>query len=228
MSKRKIGRHVISLEQLFTMSFVPPRVARSKRLADIVISLLLLAVTAPLWPLIALAIRLDSPGPVLFRQLRVGRAMPDRTELFMMLKFRSMRADAERGTGAVWATQCDPRITPVGWFLRKTRLDEVPQLLNVLKGQMSIVGPRPERPGLYKKLDQAVPFFADRTVGIRPGITGLSQVSQGYDTSIDDVRRKLGYDAAYAMRLTSLGAWLFADLTIMLRTVIVMVGGRGQ
>ncbi len=228
MSKRKLDRHAISLEQLFAMSFVPARVARSKRVADIAIALVLFVLTAPLWPLIALAIRLDSPGPVLFRQLRVGRAMPDRTELFMMMKFRSMCADAESGTGAVWATSRDPRITRVGWLLRKTRLDEIPQLLNVLMGQMSIVGPRPERPGLYSKLDQAVPFFADRTVGIRPGITGLSQVSQGYDTSVDDVRRKLGFDAAYAMRLTSLGSWMLTDLAIMLRTFTVMVSGRGQ
>lgn len=210
------------------MSFVPTNVARAKRAVDVVFALLALIATAPLWPLIALAIRLDSPGPVVFRQMRVGRAMPDRTEIFMMMKFRSMRADAERATGAVWAAKRDPRITRVGWFLRKTRLDEIPQLLNVLVGDMAIVGPRPERPGLYKKLEAAVPFFADRTVGIRPGITGLSQVSQGYDSDLDDVRRKLGYDSAYAMRLISLRGWMTADLSIMVRTVTVMVSGRGQ
>jgi lipopolysaccharide/colanic/teichoic acid biosynthesis glycosyltransferase len=145
-----------------------------------------------------------------------------------MWKFRSMRADAERASGAVWATKRDPRVTRVGWFLRKTRLDELPQLVNVLKGDMSIVGPRPERPGFYGRLERAIPFFAERTVGLRPGITGFAQVRQGYDTCIEDVRRKVGFDHAYAMRLTSLGAWLATDLGIMLKTVMVMVTGRGQ
>ncbi len=207
---------------------IPAAVAVAKRSFDIAVALLALLITAPLWPLIALAIRLDSPGPVVFRQLRVGRAGARRTELFEMWKFRSMRVDAERLSGAVWASKRDPRITGVGWLLRKTRLDELPQLVNVLRGDMSIVGPRPERPGFYGRLEQAIPFFAERTCGLRPGITGLAQVRQGYDTCIDDVRRKVGFDHAYAMRLTGLGTWFLADFGIALRTVMVMVTGRGQ
>lgn len=207
---------------------LPATVAVAKRCFDIAVALLALAITAPLWPLLALAIRLDSPGPVIFRQLRVGRAGARRTELFEMWKFRSMRVDAERLSGAVWASKRDPRVTSIGWLLRKTRLDELPQLVNVLRGDMSIVGPRPERPGFYGRLEQAIPFFADRTCGLRPGITGLAQVRQGYDTCIDDVRRKVGFDHAYAMRLTGLGTWFLADFGIAFRTVAVMVTGRGQ
>lgn len=207
---------------------VPTAVAACKRAFDIAVALVGIAVAAPVVPLVALAIRLDSPGPVVFRQLRVGRVGTERTELFEMYKFRSMRTDAEAGTGAVWAKKRDSRVTRVGSFLRKTRLDEIPQLVNVLRGDMSIVGPRPERPGFYGRLEREVPYFADRTSGIRPGITGLAQVNQGYDTSIDDVRSKAAYDHAYAMRLTSLASWLKADVSIAFRTVAVMVCGRGQ
>jgi len=206
----------------------PASIRIAKRAMDVTAALVGLVLTLPLWPLIALAIRLDSPGPVLFRQLRIGMAGPDKVALFPMLKFRSMRADAESRTGAVWAAKRDPRITRVGLFLRKSRLDEIPQLINVLKGDMSLIGPRPERPGFYRRLDAAIPFFAERTGGIRPGITGLAQVNQGYDTSLDDVRNKVAWDHAYAMRLTGLRAWLAADLGIALRTLAVMVGGRGQ
>jgi lipopolysaccharide/colanic/teichoic acid biosynthesis glycosyltransferase len=211
-----------------SLMHLPRSVAFAKRTIDIVVASLALAVSLPAWPLIALAIRLESKGPVLFSQLRVGRALPDRTELFRMLKFRSMRSDAEARSGAVWATRDDPRITRVGRFLRKTRLDEIPQLINVLLGDMAIVGPRPERPGFYGRLETAIPFFADRTVGLRPGITGLAQVNQGYDTSIDDVRRKVTFDHAYAMRLVNPMSWLRSDLGIMARTVTVMATGRGQ
>lgn len=209
-------------------SHVPLVVDRCKRFVDIVLAGLGIFVTAPLWPLIALAIRIDSKGPVIYRQMRVGRMLSDRTEVFLMCKFRTMRTDAESKTGAVWAAKLDPRITRVGNFLRKTRLDEVPQLLNVLFGDMSLVGPRPERPGFYNKLEAAIPFFADRTAGLRPGITGLAQVNQGYDSCIDDVRRKVAFDHAYAMRLSRFGSWFVGDITIMLRTVTVMVTGRGQ
>ena len=228
MSNRRFDQDAIVTEHLPVLGFVPESVERGKRALDIAVALLALVLTAPLWPLIALAIKLDSPGPVIFRQLRVGRMQPDRTALFQMLKFRSMRADAEQATGAVWAIRRDPRVTRIGVFLRKTRLDELPQLINVLRGDMAVVGPRPERPGLYGKLNRAVPYFADRTVGLRPGVTGFAQVRQGYDTSIDDVRRKVGFDAAYAMRLTSLQSWAGTDLGVMVRTVTVMVTGRGQ
>ncbi len=207
---------------------VPQTVAAMKRIADILVAVIGLVLTAPLWPLVALAIKLDSPGPIVFRQLRVGRSLLDRTELFRMMKFRSMYCDAEARSGAVWATRNDPRITRVGRFLRKTRLDELPQLINVLRGDMAIVGPRPERPGFYAQLESAVPYFADRTVGLRPGITGFAQVRQGYDTTIEDVRRKVTFDHAYALRLAGIWSWATFDVGIMARTVAVMVTGRGQ
>jgi len=228
MSDRKRTAAALTTEQLSAVDYIPRSVVVTKRAMDIVVALIGLVVTAPLWPLVALAIRLDSPGPAIYRQMRVGRILGDRTELFMILKFRSMRADAERGTGAVWAQKDDPRVTRVGAFIRKTRLDELPQLLNVLRGDMSVVGPRPERPAMYRRLELAVPFFADRTAGLRPGVTGLTQVVQGYDNSVEDVRRKVGFDAAYAMRLSTFGGWLASDMSIMLRTLNVMVSGRGQ
>ena len=210
-----------------SLNFMPRRVALAKRWLDIVVASIGLVVTAPLWAIIAFAIRLDSPGEIFYRQIRVGRVLADRTELFQILKFRSMRHDAEARTGAVWAQRGDPRVTRVGRFLRKTRLDELPQMLNVIYGDMSVVGPRPERPALYGKLDREVPFFVDRTAGLRPGVTGMTQVRQGYDNSIEDVRRKVAYDAAYAMQLATLRGWLVADLSIMLATVRTMITGRG-
>lgn len=215
-------------DQALNPEHIPTRVRVAKRALDIVLALLGLLLSSPLWPVLALAIRLDSPGPIVFRQLRIGRARPDRTDLFRMMKFRSMRADAEARSGAVWATKADPRVTRVGRFLRKTRLDEIPQLVNVLLGDMSIVGPRPERPGFYAKLERGIPFFADRTTGLRPGITGLAQVRQGYDADLDDVRRKVAFDHAYALQLRSLRAWIACDISIMLRTATVMITGRGQ
>jgi lipopolysaccharide/colanic/teichoic acid biosynthesis glycosyltransferase len=145
-----------------------------------------------------------------------------------MIKFRTMRQDAEKVTGAVWAQKEDPRITRVGRFMRKTRLDELPQLWNVLRGDMSLIGPRPERPGFYQKLERAIPYFAERTYGLRPGITGLAQVCQGYDRDIEDVRSKVSYDHAYAIALSRPGAWMAMDGEILWRTAGVMVGMRGQ
>jgi lipopolysaccharide/colanic/teichoic acid biosynthesis glycosyltransferase len=228
MSNRHRTNNARSSDALFAISYVPRPVETGKRIMDILIALSVLAITAPLWPLIALAIKLDSAGPVFYRQIRVGRAMADRTELFAIIKFRSMRADAEARTGAVLAQKRDPRITRVGAFLRKTRMDELPQLLNVLKGDMSMIGPRPERPSFYRRLDRVAPFFADRTMGLRPGITGLSQVCQGYDSSDADIIRKVGYDAAYSLHLTDMRTWVVSDLLISLRTLRVMVSGAGQ
>ena len=208
--------------------YIPPVIRVAKRAIDVLGALAVLLFTAPFTPIIALAIKLESPGPVLFRQLRVGSMGRDRTALFEMIKFRSMRADAERATGAVWASEQDPRITRVGKFLRKTRLDEIPQMINVLRGDMSLIGPRPERPGFYSKLEAGVPFYAERTYGLRPGVTGLAQVSQGYDADIEDVRNKAMYDHAYAASLTSLMEWMKRDAAIIFRTLSVMALGRGQ
>ncbi len=200
----------------------------AKRTFDVVLALLALVLTLPLFPVIALAIKCSSSGPIFYKQLRVGKSTPTQMELFEIVKFRTMYQNAELKSGAVWATENDPRITPVGLFLRKTRLDEIPQLLNVLRGEMSLIGPRPERPGFYQKLENAIPYFADRTYGVMPGITGLAQVNQGYDTCIDDVRRKVGFDHSYALSLSSLKSWLMMDLSIITRTLIVMIDGRGR
>ena len=177
---------------------------------------------------IAIAIKLDSRGALLYRQIRVGYAGTRETRLFWLAKFRTMRSDAEAKTGAVWATAGDPRITRVGRFLRKTRLDELPQFLNVLRGDMSIVGPRPERPQFFQKLESKIPFYAERTFGLKPGITGLAQVSQGYDSSIEDVRSKTLFDHAYAMRIASPFEWLKTDIEIIMRTFAVVILGKGQ
>ncbi|MCU8471986.1 sugar transferase [Vibrio vulnificus] len=201
---------------------------RAKRLFDLVFASLVLLVTLPLFPLIALAIKVTSKGNIIYKQLRVGRSTPEKMELFEIMKFRTMYCDAESRSGAVWATENDPRITPVGRFLRKTRLDELPQLFNVLKGEMSLIGPRPERPDFYQRLEQEIPYFADRTYGVLPGITGLAQINQGYDTSIEDVRRKVGFDHSYALSLNSFSNWLQTDIAIIVKTIIVMVDGRGR
>lgn len=201
---------------------------RYKRGLDIAGASVALALTLPLFPVIALAIRCESKGPVFYRQLRIGRAEPLQTKLFKMIKFRSMVVDAETRSGAVWATKSDNRITRVGKFLRKTRLDELPQLFNVLMGDMSLIGPRPERPGFYQKLETAIPYFCERTYGVNPGITGLAQVNQGYDTCIEDVRSKVAYDHSYGLALHSVSGWLKMDLWIAMQTIKVMATGRGQ
>lgn len=210
------------------LSHQPARVRYGKRFVDVMGALVGLTLTAPIIPLVALAIRLDSPGPILFRQLRVGESTARQTKLFYMIKFRSMGVNAEAKTGPVWATKNDPRVTRVGRFMRKTRLDEIPQLFNVLKGDMSLIGPRPERPGIVPRLENSIPFFSERVYGVRPGITGLAQVYQGYDETVEDTRCKVGYDHAYALSLTKARHWLAMDAMIILRTVLVVVTGRGH
>ncbi len=203
-------------------------IAVAKRAFDLVGSLVGLTLLMPIFPIIAAAIAFTSKGPVLYRQQRVGKSTPEIMEFFDIIKFRTMYQDAETRSGAVWATENDPRITPVGRFLRKTRLDELPQLINVVRGEMSLIGPRPERPTFYSKLENAIPYFADRTYGVLPGITGLAQVNQGYDTCIDDVRRKVGFDHSYALSMNSLSSWLITDLGILTKTILIMVDGRGR
>ncbi len=215
------------LRSLRRPEFLSHKVLACKRAFDLSVALIALPLLLPLFPVIALLIKLDSPGPVFYRQLRVGALHADRTELFYMVKFRTMRTDAEK-QGAAWATQGDTRVTRCGRFLRKTRLDELPQLWNVIRGEMSLVGPRPERPVFYSQLERAIPFFAERTFGLKPGITGLAQVNQGYDTCIDDVRSKVGFDHSYALALVSVSSWLRMELSVVLRTFTVMILGRGQ
>lgn len=211
-----------------TQDFTSPATSTCKRIADIMISSVSLALLAPIFPLIALAIKLDSPGPIFFRQMRIGLCTPHQTHLFMMIKFRTMVVDAEKKSGAVWAKKNDTRITKMGNFLRKTRLDELPQLINVLRGDMSLIGPRPERPGFYDKLENEIPYFAERTYGVLPGITGLAQINQGYDTCIEDVRSKLGFDLSYSLSLRNTLTWIRMDIYIVWKTIMVMVTGRGQ
>jgi exopolysaccharide biosynthesis polyprenyl glycosylphosphotransferase len=190
------------------------RVAR--RALSIAVALLLLAATAPVLLVAAIAIRLDTPGPVLFRQRRVGRA--GRT--FEMLKLRTMRADAER-TGAAWARTNDPRVTRVGRWLRRFRVDELPQLVNVLRGDMELVGPRPERPEFVADLRLKIPFYDLRHL-VPPGITGWAQVSYPYAASVEEAKEKLQYDLYYVRHVG-----LAFDLFVLMLTARTVLQGRG-
>ena len=188
-----------------------------KRFASLVTSIAGLLLSLPLLPFVVLAIKLSSPGHVLYRQSRVGRD----GALFRCYKFRTMRSDAEADTGPTWATDDDPRITRVGRFLRKTRMDEIPQLLNVLRGDMSLVGPRPERPEFVAALKQEIPYYHLRH-SVRPGITGWAQILYKYGSSVEDAKEKLRYDLYY---IKNMSAGL--DLLIILSTVKIILLGRG-
>ncbi|PID39886.1 MAG: glycosyl transferase [Proteobacteria bacterium] len=264
------------------------RVRIVKRMMDIAASSVGLALTAPLFPFIAAAVYIDSPGPIFLRQRRAGALIDDEEEggpgpadpmamagvkvprfvEFEMYKFRSMIPDAEKFTGQVIASKDDPRITRVGKVLRKTRLDELPQLYNILRGDMSLVGPRPERAERQANLAMAIPFFEERMRGVKPGLTGLAQTSLGYsgraadDSAIkafeatlvnpfalefagvggegdasegedaiaeaDDMRMKLLYDLPYVACLERLSSFLRMDISIILRTPLVMIRGLGR
>lgn len=208
--------------------YVSRPAAFAKRTLDVCAALCALAVTAILFIPIALAIKLDSRGPIFYRQMRVGERTPRYTKLFYLIKFRTMRTDAETKSGPVWSSAQDPRITRVGRFMRKTRLDELPQCINVLRGEMSVVGPRPERPAFFNKLEAEIPFYVERTYGLKPGITGLAQVTLGYDADIEDVRNKVLHDHAYALRIDSFWSCLIQDISIIFRTIAVMALGKGR
>jgi lipopolysaccharide/colanic/teichoic acid biosynthesis glycosyltransferase len=233
----------------------------TKRALDLAFSSVGLLLLALLLPAISLLIYVDSPGPIFYRQKRAsilrGRVGSGQWVFspFWMLKFRTMRVDAEVGTGAVLAEESDPRVTRVGRFLRRSRLDELPQLWNVLKGEMSLVGPRPERPELLENLTLAIPFFEERVRDCRPGITGLAQVSltysgaaptgsrvaalansltnpYGFDAArgalADDMRTKLLFDLAYVAALERFSTYLVMELWIILQTPLVMLRGLGR
>ena len=187
-----------------------------RRLVSITVSTIGLAICLPFIPFIILAVRLSSPGPIFFRQTRVGL----RGRHFSVIKFRTMRQDAEAG-GAVWATKNDPRVTSLGRFMRKTRLDEIPQLWNVLRGEMGFVGPRPERPEFVQWLSSEIPFYELRHM-IRPGITGWAQVRYQYGASLEETKQKLEYDLYYVKHL-SVGL----DLLIMFETIKTIILRRG-
>ncbi len=190
-----------------------------KRVIDLVGSAVLIIVFAPLMLLVAVAVKLTSKGSVLFVQERVGRS----GQFFNMLKFRSMVQDAEAATGPVWAwhSSNDPRVTPIGRFLRKSHLDELPQLFNVFTGEMSLVGPRPERSCFVSQLNKEFPEYGDRLY-VKPGMTGLAQVYYRYDRSITDVKKKLRFDLLYIRRMC-----LMLDLRILAATFLVMITGKG-
>jgi exopolysaccharide biosynthesis polyprenyl glycosylphosphotransferase len=188
-----------------------------KRLLDLLIASTLVAFTLPLMMIVGSAIKCDSPGPVFYRQERVGL----NSRRFVMLKFRSMRQDAEAHGQPVWAAARDDRITRVGGFIRRTRIDELPQLLNVLHGDMSLVGPRPERPYFVDQLGKLIPSYGERHA-VLPGITGWAQVKYSYGASVEDARQKLAYDLYYIANRS-----LLLDLRILLETVGVVIFQKG-
>ena len=188
-----------------------------KRAVDVVVSIVMLLVLWPVMLATALTVRLTSPGPVLFTQERVGQdGRP-----FVLMKFRSMRADAEKLSGPVWASEDDPRITAFGRFMRKTRLDELPQLFNVLAGSMSLVGPRPERQHFVDQLAERIPYFQLRHI-VKPGVTGWAQISYPYGNTEEDALHKLQYDLFYIKNYSVL-----FDLSILISTVKTVVLRRG-
>jgi lipopolysaccharide/colanic/teichoic acid biosynthesis glycosyltransferase len=204
------------------------------RCLNFCLALIALVCVLPILLVIALAVKLTSRGPVLYTQERVGLDRRQRGDggdhrrvrdlggrPFTIYKFRTMRVDAERESGAVWAQREDPRVTPVGRLLRQYRLDELPQLLNVVRGEMNIVGPRPERPTIFAELREHIAEYPQRQ-RTKPGITGLAQISQQYDSSLDDVRAKVQFDLEYIRRRS-----LREDLRIMLKTIPVILLRRG-
>jgi sugar transferase (PEP-CTERM system associated) len=204
---------------IFSDGFVKtPRTEIVKRLVDVGLSLTGLMLALPVMAVVALAIKMESRGPALFRQPRLGQ----NGRVFILNKFRSMREDAEKDTGPVWAQQRDPRVTRVGAFLRKTRLDELPQLFNVLVGDMSFIGPRPERPEFVYELQKQIPFYMER-LSVKPGITGWAQVRYRYGASVEDALEKLQYDLYYIKNLS-----LFLDLLILINTIQVVLFARGR
>lgn len=233
----------------------------AKRAIDVAVATVGLALTLPLYPVIAALIVAESRGPVFFRQRRAGQLLGSdggsrsRFREFEMLKFRTMRPEAEAKAGVVLTGESDPRVTKVGRILRKTRVDELPQFWNVLRGDMSLIGPRPERPELMRDLASAIPFFEERMRAIKPGITGLAQVSLGYagrpiagtelarlyaqlanpfkvegaeGALADDMRMKLLCDLAYGLASEKMAAFVRVELEILLRTPLVMLQGLGK
>ncbi len=203
---------------IFSKGFYKSRTRRFfKRSTDVILSLAMLILFSPLILVTAILIKIDSTGPVLFSQERVGK----NKNPYLLYKFRSMVQDAEKQTGPVWASDNDKRITRVGTIIRKWRIDELPQLWNVLKGDMSFVGPRPEREFFVKKLEDIIPYYGER-FSVKPGITGWAQVCYGYGASVDDTVEKVNYDLFYIKNMSS-----FMDLMIILRTIKIVLFGKG-
>lgn len=205
-------RHVIS-------DVIKRRDVSLRKGLDFLLALFLMILFAPLFGIVAIAIKLESKGPIFYSQERYGR----RRKIFRVIKFRSMVQDAEEKSGPVWAVKRDPRITPLGHFMRKTRIDELPQLMNIIKGEMSFIGPRPERPFFADEFKKKIPFYMNR-LKILPGITGLAQVTVGYDETIEDVRNKVLADLEYIDSSHSLKM----NFRILLKTAGSVLRGEGQ
>jgi exopolysaccharide biosynthesis polyprenyl glycosylphosphotransferase len=199
------------------VSFVRRTYHMVKRTFDIIASLFGIVFLSPLFLLTAILIKCTSRGPVFFTQTRVGK---DGT-LFDIYKFRTMRVDAEKETGPIWAENNDPRLIPIGRFLRQAHIDEIPQFINILKGEMSLIGPRPERPVFVQQFKKEIIDYEKR-LAVKPGLTGLAQVWHTYDATIEDVRKKIKYDLLYIRKLC-----LWTDVRILLRTVRVVFTGEG-
>ncbi|MBP7055556.1 MAG: sugar transferase [Candidatus Omnitrophica bacterium] len=197
--------------------FARRRFQEFKRIFDVVSSAIGIVAVSPVIALTAVVVKTVSPGPVFFRQERVGL----NGRLFDIYKIRTMRLDAEKATGPVWAQENDPRLIKFGKLIRKMHIDELPQLYNVLKGEMSIVGPRPERPVFVKELSNQIGDYAKR-IQVKPGITGLAQVWHKYDETLQDVRKKVKYDLLYIREMC-----LMVDIRILMRTVLVSARGKG-
>ncbi len=197
---------------------MPPWEQRIKRIIDVAIAIFVLIGFLPIWILVAIFIKIESQGPILFSQKRVGKDSKN----FTIYKFRSMVQDAEKKTGPVWAGERDPRVTFVGKIIRKLRIDEIPQFYNVLMNDMSLVGPRPERPFFVDKLRREIPLYT-RRLRMKPGITGWAQIKAGYDITLDSVKKKLEYDLFYIENVS-----LRMDLKILLNTFYVMLRGKGR
>jgi len=203
---------------IFSNGTVTTRLTETvKRVLDIIFSIAGLLLSAPFMVFAVACIKLASTGPILFRQERVGK----HGKVFTLYKFRSMQVDAESLTGPVWARERDPRVTRVGWILRKSRLDETPQMFNVLVGKMSFIGPRPERPIFVSQLKEQIPFYALR-LSVKPGITGWAQVKYPYGSTVSDALEKLQYDLYYVKNFS-----VFLDLIILFNTIRVILFGRG-
>ena len=215
--KRRLRVKVRKAINNFIYSFPSYWQIRIKRYTDLVLTSCAFLISAPLMAIIAIAVKATSKGPVLYKQERVGK----NGRHFIMYKFRSMYCNAESNTGPVWAQiENDPRVTPIGSFLRKTHLDELPQLFNVLNDDMSVVGPRPERPYFVSKLKKSIPHYVQR-LDVKPGITGLAQVKQKYDETIADVKKKLKYDLVYVRKMC-----LTLDLKVLIWTIGVIISGK--
>ena len=190
-----------------------------RRIIDLIGSIILMILLFPLFVIVAIAIKLESKGPIFYSQQRYGK----NGRIFAVHKFRSMVHDAEKRSGPVWAQKKDPRVTKVGRFMRKTRIDELPQLINILKGDMSFIGPRPERPFFAETFKKQIPFYMNR-LQVKPGVTGLAQVTVGYDETIEDVKEKVKKDLEYIQHANSLKM----NLKILGKTVITVLAAEGQ